>query len=222
MFKKAVQHDEKSRAFTLIELLVVIAIIAILAAMLLPVVDRATLVAQRTQCANNVRQINVAMHMYADDHGDQITYYTNNEYFFYKDCILPYVTTGTNHAVFDCPADVGENPGALCQSDYFDYTSYGFNGVLRTNNDYGMANRLFSTVHDTAKTDLNGEIVGGWAESWHTPPIRVERNNALGEGGFVDGHVAYVKVYWDGINGVDDFPFFNEPPAGYDYKWTAN
>src|ERR1700722_5173765 len=89
----------QSRAFTLIELLVVIAIIAILAAMMLPVLNKATLAAQRAQCANNVRQINVAIHMYADDHNDRITYYTNNEYFFYKDCMMPYVTSGTNHAV---------------------------------------------------------------------------------------------------------------------------
>jgi prepilin-type N-terminal cleavage/methylation domain-containing protein len=214
------QINWPDRAFTLIELLVVIAIIAILASLVLPVVNKATLVAQRTQCVSNVRQINVGIHMYADDHGDQIAYYTNNEYFFYKDCIMPYITSATNHAVFDCPADT--SPGSLCGSGYFDYTSYGFNGVLRTNNDYGMAGRLFSTVRDTAKTDLNGEIVGGWAESWHTPPIRVQRQDAQGVGGFVDGHVDYVKVYWNGASGADGFPFFYEPAAGYNYKWTAN
>jgi prepilin-type N-terminal cleavage/methylation domain-containing protein len=214
-------HDG-TRAFTLIELLVVIAIIAILAALTLPVVNRGTLAAQRTQCISNVRQINAALHMYADDHNDRISYYTNTEYFFYKDCIMPYVTSATNHAVFDCPADAGDNPGSLCRLDIFDYTSYGFNGVLRTNNDYGMAGRLFSTVHDASKTDLNGEIVGGWAESWHTPPVRVQRQDARGVGGFVDGHVDYVKVYWNAVTGGDGLPFYYEPPPGYNYKWTAN
>ena len=85
-----------------------------------------------------------------------------------------------------------------------------------------MAGRLFSTVHDTSKTDLNGEIVGGWAESWHTPPIRVQRQDARGVGGFVDGHVDYVKVYWNGVSGGDGLPFYYEPPPGYNYKWTAN
>jgi hypothetical protein len=40
--------------------------------------------------------------------------------------------------------------------------------------------------------------------------------------GFVDGHASYIKIYWNGSAGVDGFPFWYEPPPGYEYKWTAN
>src|SRR5436190_19607016 len=60
------------RGFTLIELLVAIAIIAILAALLLPVLTKSLSKTQGTVCANNIRQLSLAWLLYAEDNGDSL------------------------------------------------------------------------------------------------------------------------------------------------------
>ncbi len=67
-------HDRAGRGFTLIELLVVIAIIAMLAALLLPTLNRARAKAQGYQSVNNTRQLLLAWILYSDDHNGRLVY----------------------------------------------------------------------------------------------------------------------------------------------------
>lgn len=92
------------RGFTLIELLVVIAIIAVLIALLLPAVQQARESARRTQCKNNLKQLGLALHNYADSHGmfpaghmDTYTDYISagaRHQFSWLTALLPFIDQG--------------------------------------------------------------------------------------------------------------------------------
>lgn len=68
---KTNRGEKSSVAFTLIELLVVITIIAILAALIMAPISKAKEAARTTFCANNLKQLGLAMSMYGEDH-DQL------------------------------------------------------------------------------------------------------------------------------------------------------
>jgi prepilin-type N-terminal cleavage/methylation domain-containing protein/prepilin-type processing-associated H-X9-DG protein len=113
--------------FTLIELLVVIFIIAVLAALVLPAMNKAKDAARRTQCKSNLHGIGQAMAMYTGDYKDVLPPAAqmptvNTSYPRICDILAPYIDT---QKVFECPADVNsfyyKNEG----SSYAYHMSYG-------------------------------------------------------------------------------------------------
>lgn len=123
----------RQRGFTLIELLVVIAILAILAAILFPVFARARASARQTGCISNLRQLGLALEMYASDYRDLYPYACDSADTYAPDiwapfpewqaqiAIMPRVVDvlqpyTRNREIFRCPADTGY--------DYLEGTHY--------------------------------------------------------------------------------------------------
>ncbi|MGA3285037.1 MAG: type II secretion system protein [Verrucomicrobiota bacterium] len=144
------------KAFTLVEMLAVIAMIAILAALLLPVLSRAKNTAKRTTCLNNLHQINLGIRMYCNDSSDITpatksgTGITNLPWIAYKELMKHYVglngPSSSQDTIFACPADTfhyhgfGMKTKSSGQFNLFeshsrhdqakyDYSSYTFNGM---------------------------------------------------------------------------------------------
>lgn len=230
-------------AFTMVELLVVIAIIALLGLLLLPVLAHAKASARRTVCAGNLHQINLAAHMYADDHRDAIRAMTNKEaiYFTYKENLQPYLSRLASNAemsVFACPADDfncddhvlmdlllehGSGKG-FCRQEFTHHSSYFFNGAApgETPSLQHMGQKPFASVRYPSRVVLVGELSGALGLSTHERKEPYQFNNAQNVMSFVDGHVSFIRIYWNGVNGIDGLAYFYEPPSGYDYQWSGN
>lgn len=195
--------------FTLIELLVVIAIIGILAALFVPVLGRAREGARRAQCANNLRQIGMAMSMYIDEHNFSfplfVDYLAPDSPYWYT-FLEPYID---NRNVWKCP-----------NYKYHDYTSpdyfsYGFNYVGL--NTLGYDNYSGIDINEVRAPSQCIAVAEGWMpigtdQSW----ARISRSeypagrhsdgtNIL----FVDGHIGWYRISQIPSSGGSEINWWN-------------
>jgi prepilin-type N-terminal cleavage/methylation domain-containing protein/prepilin-type processing-associated H-X9-DG protein len=186
----------KQRAFTLIELLVVIAIIAILAAMLLPVLSAAKEKAKRTTCLNNLKQIDLAIQLYAGENGDYLPsipnttddgFKTNAFEVVYKSLVKKYVgiqgASSPQDKLFACPADTWFYNDwtfvaqSLHEQFYSDYSSYAYNGLGGTietpptlpgqTTFPGLYGWKLAAIKDPVKTIFAADNMAFYPVSWH-------------------------------------------------------
>ena len=131
---------KRTSCFTLIELLITVAIIAILAALLLPALNKARMTARKAHCINNLKQLGLVFESYAGDNQDWYPlYYNKSQQWFRVFCDSHYVpctyaqsmgsvggAAAGRKTLFWCPEDKRDPvtaPGAAG-------VSYGINSVI--------------------------------------------------------------------------------------------
>ena len=159
--------------------------------------------------------------------------------------------SSTTDKLFACPADtfyydyslchyprsaplVGYVPESVCARPDFEFSSYLFNaGNTFGSREHpatrpGIAGLSLSAIKHPARTVLVAEVAALLPFSWHQPkwPVSSPRsdffNNALNMVSFVDGHVSYIRIYWQNSWPPRSCAGDYDPPEGYEYQWSGN
>lgn len=191
------------RGFTLVELLVVIAIIALLAGILFPVFSRAREKARQTSCQSNLKQVGLAILMYAQDYNYRLprdSYWVAGVAQTWMRVIQPYTK---NWQIFVCPSKNMTGFGAD-QTDTWGAGGYGINqAYLFRRSPYPVVS--INWVMSTSETimaadraglntvDIRAPVAEGGANN--TPPCNIDPRHTDGAIFlFADGHVKWLKA----------------------------
>ena len=209
----------KIKGFTLIELLVVIAIIALLAAILFPVFGQAREKARQTKCTSNLKNLCMAMLMYAQDYDDYFVPNTtgkdaNNDTIRWPvilsnytgskcDTVRQFRDKAKSDFVFFCPSQtISES-----SSSKEDWVSYGLNGYLSvgglTAGKVPAQITVFKRSHDKvalfADTRYSSAGVPNPNLGYRTlvaQYLDTGRHDGRIQIGWLDGHVSNVDAAW--------------------------
>ena len=197
----------KRSGFTLIELLVVIAIIAILAAILFPVFARAREKARQASCSSNLKQIALALLMYAQDYDERMSPECQQpnpgwplrpqDQYCWRCNMAPYIK---NNQIFGCPSD---NRGGAWNDSGYAYNCRNFSNQKLAAID-APADRMmlidFTGPEHAKPFGADGTVIcgngccGNIRDAAYTPGARHNQGANLAYG---DGHVK-----WLGVSGV--------------------
>jgi prepilin-type N-terminal cleavage/methylation domain-containing protein len=202
------------RGFTLIELLIVIAIITILAAILFPVFASAREKARQTNCVSNVRQISLAMLMYASDFDNAFPLVggsnpTNLLIGSWIDAVQPYAN---NLQLFLCPNASGTSVDWRSNDDLL--SSYGFPPAAGSFVQGNPPTYSLVSFNGVARYDGLGGYGGGplGMFQWPAPSKRVTDLGRADELVLISDHV---RFDWGLSSGHVYYPAIRHMPAGF-------
>lgn len=200
--RTSVRGPKTSRGFTLIELLVVIAIIAILASLLLPSLGRARASARGIQCLGQMRQIGLAVRMYADDQEDEMPRSQHSAFAHgqlpWGRALAPYLGTTpdqwTNllHDIYRCPSDRRQTPWSYGMNVYFELgPDDDYLGKPETWRRASQVPRPATTIALAENQSAADHIMPNfWVTTADAADLPKQRHLSRSNYSFVDGHAA--------------------------------
>jgi prepilin-type N-terminal cleavage/methylation domain-containing protein/prepilin-type processing-associated H-X9-DG protein len=195
---------KKDGAFTLVEMLAVIAIVSILAALLLPAINKTQAKARRIQCVANLKQTGAAFHMFLHDHADrlpmqvstnnggtaefiQASYQAGSEFYFEYRHFQALSNELVTPKLVVCPADMAR----VTAANFAEFNNKNVSYFVGANADYAQPNSILAgdrNITNALGAHTMIRVAGDTQVSW-TRELHEFRGNVL----YADAHVENLR-----------------------------